>query len=123
MKKLAIGIAAIAALIGTPGFAADMAVKARPMPPTPPVPVYSWTGCYIGGNLGGGWADKSFVEGAGSVAVGLSDGGHTASGWLGGGQAGCDYQFAGNWVIGVKGMWDAANLTGSNAAPFTAGRG
>jgi outer membrane immunogenic protein len=41
----------------------------------------------------------------------------TASGWLGGGQVGCDYQFANNWVIGVRGMWDGANLTGSNPAP------
>jgi len=32
--------------------AADMAVKA---PPPPPAPVYRWTGCYIGGNVGGLW--------------------------------------------------------------------
>ena len=29
--------------------AADMALKAPP----PPAPVYSWTGCYVGGNGGG----------------------------------------------------------------------
>jgi hypothetical protein len=49
MNKIAGGIAAIAALIGAPAFAADMAVKA---PPPAPAPVYSWTGWYVGGNLG-----------------------------------------------------------------------
>ena len=39
----------VAALIGTPAFAADMAVKA---PPPAPAPVYSWTGWYVGVNAG-----------------------------------------------------------------------
>ena len=30
--------------------AADMAMKARPLP-APPVMTYNWTGCYIGGNV------------------------------------------------------------------------
>ena len=46
MKKAAIGIATIAALMGTPAAAADVA------PPPPPVPAYSWAGLYGGGNLG-----------------------------------------------------------------------
>jgi outer membrane immunogenic protein len=40
-------------------FAADMAVKAPPSPP--PAPVYSWTGWYIGGNVGGGWGHRDFT--------------------------------------------------------------
>lgn len=98
--------------------AADMAVK-MPVkaPPIASAPVYTWTGCYIGGNVGGGWAHTSFTEGPNSGVVGASDGSHTASGWLGGGQVGCDYQFASNWVVGVRGMWEGANLTGSNQGP------
>lgn len=107
---------ALIAALGTVAFAqfasaADMPVKA------PIVTASNWTGCYIGANVGGGWAYKSFVEGANSIAVGESDGSHTATGWLGGGQVGCDYQVANNWVIGVQGLWDAADLTGSNAGP------
>jgi opacity protein-like surface antigen len=36
------------------GFAvaADLVVKA---PPPPPAPVYSWTGFYVGGNVGYSW--------------------------------------------------------------------
>ena len=33
--------------------AADMPVKARPLPP--PAPVFSWTGFYIGAHVGGAW--------------------------------------------------------------------
>jgi outer membrane immunogenic protein len=48
MKKLLTPIAALG-LIGTPVFAADMAVKA---PPPPTAPVFSWTGFYGGLNMG-----------------------------------------------------------------------
>jgi hypothetical protein len=41
MKKTALGIIAIAAVIGTPALAADLALKA------PPPPAPTWTGCYI----------------------------------------------------------------------------
>jgi opacity protein-like surface antigen len=51
MKKLACAIG-VAALIGTPAFAADMPVKAPPAPP--PAPIYNWNGWYVGGNVGGG---------------------------------------------------------------------
>jgi outer membrane immunogenic protein len=69
MKKLAIAIAAIA-LVGTPAFAADMAVKAPP--PPPPAPVYNWTGWYAGVNLGASFGRvKTDINGA-PVAVNIS---------------------------------------------------
>jgi outer membrane immunogenic protein len=55
MKKLALCTIAIA-LIGTPAFAADMAVKA---PPPAPAPVPTWTGFYGGIQFGGGWSDEA----------------------------------------------------------------
>ena len=109
MKKLA-AIAAIA-LIGTPAFAADMARK-MPVkaPPPPPSPIYTWTGCYIGGNLGGGWASKDWANPEGSPPG--DRGTAHFSGFVGGGQVGCDYQFAGPWVIGIQGMFDGADMKG-----------
>ena len=54
MKKIAVGMLAAFAMTGT-AFAADMAPRYTKAPPPPPPVVYNWTGCYIGGNVGGGW--------------------------------------------------------------------
>jgi opacity protein-like surface antigen len=54
MKKLATAVAAVA-IIGTPAFAADMAVKARPQPTLAPV-YSSWNGFYLGVNAGYSWS-------------------------------------------------------------------
>jgi outer membrane immunogenic protein len=113
MKKLATAIAAIA-LIGTPAFAADMAVKAPPPPPAPP-PI-SWTGWYGGINVGGTWSDDSInvnttpnvqcFESAcilGTAAAQGSTGVFSGrgAGFIGGGQFGYNWQFN-SWVAGFE---------------------
>ena len=84
----------------------------------PPVPIPSWTGCYVGGNIGGAWSniDLSGVSGASFSA--------TSSGFAGGGQIGCDYNNWGpsSWVVGIRNMLDATSLsnrTNISAVPFT----
>jgi outer membrane immunogenic protein len=59
-------------------------------PPAMPL-IYSWTGFYVGGHLGVGWADGG------------------SSGFLGGGQVGFNYQINPQWVLGVEG--DIAGTT------------
>jgi outer membrane immunogenic protein len=90
--------------------------QAPPAPPPPPV--FSWTGCYVGANIGGGWAKKSANDVTGFVTgiPGADLGSHTASGVIGGGQIGCDYQ-AGIWVFGVQGMFEGSGMEGSNTQP------
>jgi outer membrane immunogenic protein len=122
MNKFLTGtIAAIAVAVAVPALAADMAPRYSKAPPPPPVIVYNWTGCYIGGNVGGGSARTE------QRRVGLIDGtvinpaqdfGRSEK-WdvIGGGQVGCDYQFAGNWVVGVQAMADAGNLRSSHIVP------
>src|SRR5262245_6274647 len=102
MKKLTLATLALAAMAAAPAMAADLAVRKAP-PPPPPVYVFSWTGCYFGGNIGGLWVNKE-ISGpfGGSVSA---DG----SSWAAGVQAGCNYQFAGGWVIGVQADYDWAN--------------
>jgi len=48
--------------------------------------------------------------------AGADLGSHTASGFIGGGQIGCDYQ-AGVWVFGLQGMFDGSGMEGSNTDP------
>ena len=112
MKKILMAGIAAAAFCGAPAIATDMPIKA-PVYKATPAPYDPWTGCYIGANTGGAWAEKtSFVFGA------ADEGNHTASGWAYGGQIGCDYQFNNNWVIGIQGMFDGAAAKGSNTLPL-----
>src|SRR5262245_36881651 len=99
MKKLS--LAALAALVASPAVAADIPRRVYAPPPPPPVYLFSWTGCYVGGNIGGLWVEKEFHEPffGGSFT-------RDASGVLGGGQIGCNYQFAGGWVVGIQGDYD-----------------
>lgn len=101
------------ALASGPAFAADLPLKA---PLLSPSPVANWTGCYAAGGVGYGmWVQNHNGE-AGSIAVTptVTSGGQ---GWLGRIGGGCDYQFAlpnlGNFVVGVFGDYDFANLSGS----------
>ncbi len=114
------GLAVSALFIAAPlsiASAADMAVKAPP-PALAPTPVYSWTGCYIGGNTGGAWAHKTTVATSDDgVPTYVPIGSTSADGWAYGGQIGCDYQFNTTWVVGIRGMWDGSTMKGSNQWP------
>jgi outer membrane immunogenic protein len=120
VKKFAFGMLAAVALTGS-AFAADMAPRYTKAPPPPPVVVYNWTGCYIGGNVGGGW-HKIEQSGLNTTAATvfvppLDFGSAENSNFIGGAQIGCDYQFAGNWVVGVQGMFDFGDIRSRNNIP------
>jgi outer membrane immunogenic protein len=106
MKRLLLGGAAAMAIAGS-AMAADMPPRTYTKAPvyTPPQAIYDWTGFYIGGHIGGAFADNNSLEG--------SDGR-----FLGGVQGGFDYQFATNWVIGAEAQYSwLANSGGSLAFP------
>jgi outer membrane immunogenic protein len=119
MKNIAIGIAVIAALIGTPALAADMAVKA----PAPPAPVYSWTGFYVGLNGGYGRNDSTGADGCINLfgVVGGNGCWPTTGnvirpdGGLFGAQAGYNWQ-AGSLVAGIETDIQWADIKGSGSA-------
>src|SRR5262245_7658159 len=104
MRKTIAAAATAIALISAPAFAADMAVKARPLPPAP---IWSWTGFYFGAHVGAGWGqDEATLTGinatapglAANVALNLPFNQNSRSGFLGGGQAGYNWQ-AGAFVL------------------------
>lgn len=77
-------------------------------------PAFSWTGCYLGANVGAGsQSSETIFAGTPQVPGLFNNGNNTASGIIGGGQIGCDYQ-RGKFVLGIQGMFDATNLDGSN---------
>jgi outer membrane immunogenic protein len=117
MKHLAqTACMALLALAAVPASGADLGRMPTKAPVAAPIaPAVTWTGCYIGGNVGGGWAREKYTDPLAPAAEAFL-GSHTASGVVGGGQVGCDYQF-GQFVIGARGMFDAADLKGNHLLP------
>lgn len=121
MKRFLFASVALAALVASPALAADLR---RPPPPAykappPVVPIFTWTGCYFGGHAGGLWASKDWTDVNGFTGVpGSALGGHDVDSFLGGVQAGCDYQFAGGFVIGIAGDYAWTDASNSHLDPF-----
>jgi outer membrane immunogenic protein len=117
MRRRSLTLLALATLglAASQASAADLPRKAPAYVPPAPPPI-TWTGCYIGANVGGVFARRSADFGTfGSLD---SD---TNSGFAGGGQIGCDYQFAGGWVFGIRNMFDGSNLSRGRTITFADG--
>src|SRR5690242_4217711 len=107
MKRFLASLATAAMLLSPlAARAADLAVKAAP---PPPLPIFSWTGFYIGGNIGGAWSNNRWND---TLFVTNFNNGNNGV-FIGGGQIGGNYQI-GQFVIGAE--WDfdwAANHNNS----------
>jgi outer membrane immunogenic protein len=139
MNRFLFAVFASATLMAGPATAADqplrMPVKALP-------PVFSWTGCYFGGN--GGWvggeselrlapaglylaptgaAAPPNAGGSGDFAVDAAALSHSYnprnSSYQAGVQVGCNHQ-AGNLVYGVEADWQSTKLHSTVDASFPA---
>jgi len=107
MKRLVLAFAALAVWAGT-AAAADLSRGPAPAPyyKAPElVPVYNWSGFYIGINGGGGWGTSTWTTG----------GSFNTSGGLIGGTVGYNYQMN-QVVLGVEGDIDWANISGTRTA-------
>jgi outer membrane immunogenic protein len=117
MKKILLAGVAFAALSGT-AFAADLPSRvAAPAPIIAAVPLFTWTGFYVGVNAGYGWnsGNSQFVDPAFGYAGNNSDDG----GFVGGAQIGYNYQI-GQFVIGVETDLQYANV-GNKSNSYYAG--
>jgi outer membrane immunogenic protein len=94
IKKLLLATAA-STLVATAASAADLPRRAAPPPVFTPVPVFTWTGFYVGVNAGYGWSDDDFD----TVALADDD---NDGGFIGGAQVGYNYQI-GSFVVGLEG--------------------
>ena len=116
MRPLLIAVAAAASTIAFTQIAsaADMPTKAPAYAPPPSTPVYSWTGFYVGGNVGYGWGSRTVNFTPNDLNVFASScGGSFGStcpppasfdinGALGGLQAGYNWPFNQNWLAGIE---------------------
>jgi outer membrane immunogenic protein len=130
MKRFLFTTAAFG-LFALPAMAADLAP--RPIYKAPvPVPVWSWTGFYIGGTAGGAWLDSN-VTASGTTVCNPTLGGCTANqdsnalaaglpgnlsnkpvGFIGGGEIGYNWQY-GQFVYGFETDISGASVSASSA--------
>jgi outer membrane immunogenic protein len=105
MTKAWLSTVAVVALLAasSAAFAADLG---RPAPPPPIVmPIYNWTGFYIGANLGGAWASGTLTD---NLTGASFTGNH--SGVIGGGTLGYNWQVSPNFVVGFEGTFDGTSI-------------
>lgn len=113
MRKIALGFAAMLSLAATgTSYAADMPLKARPMLAAP---VWSWTGAYIGANIGYSWGrsrDTETISNAIGTPLALNSFRDHMNGVVGGGQIGYNWQ-ANNFVYGLEADIQGSGQKGS----------
>jgi outer membrane immunogenic protein len=89
--------------------AADFPAQTYPTAAAPVV-TYNWTGCHVGGHVGGVVSEDRTTSLLGSSNS------FSSAGFAAGGQIGCDYQFAPGWVAGVEGRAAWSSLKNTHAS-------
>jgi len=129
MSKV-LGLAVAMLLVAGPSLAADLAVKApRSLPPG--AAPFSWTGCYIGATAGGvqGKSDVSWAPNppgfpiSGPSIAAQTPGTISSTGFTGGGEIGCNYQFNPFLVAGLEGDFAYTGLDASRSGAVTVAPG
>jgi outer membrane immunogenic protein len=121
VKKFLLGTVAFGVLtlpvLTLPATAADLPPAPAPYYAAPiAVPIFTWTGCYIGGTAGGVWGNTTDAWGPnpagfafpGPLAISTS---FHSSGATGGVEGGCNYQVNPWFVFGVEADWQATSLS------------
>lgn len=135
VSALAVSFAAIATAASSPAFAADMPMKAYPAPAPSAPATYDWSGFYIGGHVGGGFANTNYADpsiqpiltnccllvSSTTNPTGFAD--SHSSAFLGGAQVGWMYQVS-RLVVGADFDWSWTGVNGSSlstTSPLVAG--
>ena len=125
MKRLLIGIAAVAAIFASGALAADLPARTYTKAPVYVDPVYNWTGFYIGGNVGYSWGrssdTSSLTNTAGTVLFASTDKSNL-DGIVGGGQIGYNWQMQ-SWLFGLEADIQGTGEKGSRAFTCPVGGG
>src|SRR5215831_19902621 len=119
MRKLFHATAALSVLLAT-----SMSANAADVPPyAPPPPVYAppvyappplWTGFYLGGNIGGAWANRDVRDPF--LGVNFNNGNSNGT-FIGGGQLGYNWQ-VGYAVLGIEADFDGVANNNNSGTVF-----
>ncbi|MGD0635798.1 MAG: outer membrane protein [Beijerinckiaceae bacterium] len=112
INKFLLSTVALAALAGT-AFAADLPSRhAPPVYVPPPIPVFTWTGVYVGGQVGYEFGKDSNDLNPSSTST---------SGVIGGAHIGYNYQLPNNFVVGLEGDVEGTSARGTTTYAFGPG--
>lgn len=122
IRKLLVSVAALALMTGA-AWAADLPnTKGPPAFAPPPPPAFTWSGFYIGGQVGYQWGTASnsliFLPTGASFPLNSVD----TSGVVGGGHLGFNYQVS-QFVFGLEGDVEGATTSGSSFQPLVGATG
>jgi outer membrane immunogenic protein len=93
--------------------AADLSMRNAPTPAPFTLPVFTWTGAYLGGHIGYAWARDSYASPSFANGLNLSP-----EGILGGAEVGYNYQVQ-HVVFGIEGDVDGTGASRSAYDPVT----
>jgi outer membrane immunogenic protein len=112
MKKILLSSVALLGLTAG-AMAADLPSRRAPAPMIAAVPVFTWTGFYVGVNAGYGWNNNDVSVTIPTVGTFTSD---DEGGFVGGAQVGYNYQM-GSLVLGIEADLQYADLGGEVVIP------
>ena len=103
---LAVAVIAVGAVdVSSVARAADMPVKARPLPP----PVRTWDGCYAGAQLGGAYGrahwqhnSENAFNSANGTPIEKTEESFQQLRTAVGAQVGCNFSYSGPWMLGME---------------------
>jgi outer membrane immunogenic protein len=114
IRKLLLSAAGIAAIAGS-AMAADLPPRQAPPPYAPP-PLFSWTGFYLGAQLGYAWGSDTFTATNPFFGT-FANNSYGPNGVIGGAHIGYNYQI-GQFVAGIEGDVDGTGFSGSRTGGF-----
>ncbi len=111
IRKFFMAGVALAAISGS-ALAADLPSRMAPPVYTPQLPIWTWTGFYVG--INGGYAGNQVSQDLNYGGIPYYQFKATASGFVGGGQIGYNWQFPTSpFVLGVEADFQGSSLKGS----------
>ena len=115
-------LASVAVFAATSAFAADLpSRKSAPAVPYVAAPVFTWTGFYVGADVGGGWTNDKIKSYTTATGAPIGTATLNGSGVLGGLFAGYNWQTGSNIVLGLEGDLEATSIAAKKSFAYTYG--